>query len=97
MLKTLIGLGITAGLANRESFVKEVSAIIQEYQQNPEKAEKWAKGLTEYLETVRGNINMQNNIENAVSNSSLPNKEQVDKLTDAIEELTKALAQKDKK
>jgi hypothetical protein len=96
ILKTLLSLGITAGLSDREAFVREVSGLIHEYQQDPEKAQKWAKALVEYLETLRNNINTESVIKSAMSGSHLPDKSQVEKLTVAIEELTKELQEKKK-
>ena len=91
LIKTFIGLGITAGLSDREAFVREVSTIIQEYQKNPEKAQKWAKVVVEYLENVKNNINMEGAIKSAVTGAQFPDKNQVEKLTGAIEELIKEL------
>jgi hypothetical protein len=93
IIKTLLGAGITFGLSDRETFVKELAVVIEEYQRNPQKAQKWAKAVVDYLEGVRDNINMQQAMKSAVGEAPLPDKEQVEKLTHAIEELTKQLQQ----
>ena len=97
LAKTLFGLGITIGLSDRESFVNQVSGIIQEYQKDPEKAGKWAERVITYLETVKDNINMQSAIKGAMADSPLPDKERIDELTNAIKELTKELQHLNKK
>jgi hypothetical protein len=89
--KTLFGLGVTIGLSDRETFVKQVSTIIKEYQKDPEKAEKWAHATMAYLERTRDNINLQNTIKDAFTESDLPDKEGIEELTAAIKELTKEL------
>jgi hypothetical protein len=91
IVKTLLSMGITVGLSDREGFVHEFSGIIQKYQQDPEVAKKWAGGVAEYLETVKTNINMEKVFKNAFSGASFADKKQIESLTIAIEELTKEL------
>jgi polyhydroxyalkanoate synthesis regulator phasin len=91
IVKTLFGLGITVGLSDRESFVKQVSTIIKEYQKDPEKADKWAHAVMSYFEQTRDSLNMQNAIKEAVADGPLPDKERIEELTNAIKELTKEL------
>jgi hypothetical protein len=93
LAKSLLGLGITIGLSDREKFVKQVSSIIQEYQKDPEKAQKWAQAAIAYLENMKDNINMQNAIKGVVGDNPLPDKKQIEELTNAIKELTKELQQ----
>ncbi|MDB5282730.1 MAG: hypothetical protein JWO06_1805 [Bacteroidota bacterium] len=97
-VKTLMGLGITVGLSDRENFVKNVSELIQKYQDDPEKAEKWSRAAVEYLQGVRDNINMQSALKSAVADGGMADGKSVQELTDAVKELTHELQQmKDKK
>ena len=86
--KHLLAIGITAGLADRESFIKKVSGVIEEYQQDPEKAQKWAKLVVAYLEQLKDDIRMQQVMESSINNSNAPGKKDIEQLTDAIRELT---------
>lgn len=91
LIKSLLGLGLTVGLSDREAFVKQVSTIIEEYQKDPEKAEKWSQMIVAYLENTKDNINIQNAVKSVFSGTSLPDSEQVNELTKAIKELTTEL------
>jgi hypothetical protein len=91
LMKSLLNIGITVGLSDRESFVKSVSGILQEYEQDPQKAEKLSKALANYLEQVKNNINNESSIKNAVTDSGLPDRKNVTELTLAIKELTNEL------
>ena len=93
-VKTLMGFGITVGLSDREGFVKNVSTLIKDYQEDPAKAEKWSKAVVDYLEGVRDNINVQNAIKGVTSDGALPDKQNIEELTKAIKELTKELKEK---
>ncbi len=93
-IKDLLALGITMGLSDRETFVKKVSGLLEEYQQDPEKAEQWSKGIVKFLEEVRDDFRLQRNIRVSIADS-LP-KEGVDELVKAMKELTHEL-QKQKK
>ena len=86
-----MGLGITVGLSDRETFVKHVSGFIQEYQKDPEKADQWAKTAVNYLEGVRENINVQAAVKSVLDDQPAPDKKQIEKLTSVIEELTKEI------
>jgi ribosomal protein S15P/S13E len=88
--KTLLGLGITVGLSDRETFVNQVSTIIKEYQKDPEKADKWADGVITYLEQKRDSYNMHSTIKEAVIEGLASNKD-IEALTNAIKELTEEL------
>lgn len=91
--KTLLGLGITVGLSDRETFVNQVSEIIKEYQKDPQKADKWAEGVTSYLEQAKNNYYLHNSIKEAVAEGISANKEEIVALTNAIKELTEELKQ----
>lgn len=89
LVKTLLGLGITVGLSDRETFVKEVSSLIQDYQDDPAKAEKWAQAAVAYMENIRENINMQAAVKSVMDQQPAADKKDIGKLIAAIEELTK--------
>jgi hypothetical protein len=98
LMKSLLNIGITVGLSDRDSFVKSVSGILQEYQQDPERAEKLSKALANYLEQLKQNINNQNSIRSAISEGGFADKENVTELTLAVRELTSELRRfKDRK
>ena len=98
LINNLLNIGITAGLSDREAFVKSISELIQKYQEDPQKAGKVAKAVTTYLEQVRDNINTRESIKKAVSESDFRDNEGVAQLTRAIQELTAELrAMKEKK
>ena len=87
----MMGIGITVGLSDRESFVKNVEEVIKEYQDDPVKARKWSKAVVDYLQGVRDNVNFQSAMKSVVSDSSLPDKQNIEELTAAIKELSKQL------
>jgi hypothetical protein len=91
LAKTLLGLGITVGLSDRETFVNQVSSVIKEYQKDPEKADKWAQGVISFLEQKRDSHNMHNAIKEAIAEGIATNKVEIDALTNAIKELTEEL------
>ncbi|MCW3125461.1 MAG: hypothetical protein JWO03_1119 [Bacteroidetes bacterium] len=93
-IKTLLGIGITIGLSDRDKFVNQVSEVIGQYQQDPEKGDKWAHTLVEYLEQMRNNINLENAIQGAIKNELMPDKAHIEELTKAIKELTAELQKK---
>jgi hypothetical protein len=91
VIKSILGIGLTIGLSDREGFVKGVSDALQEYQDDPQKAEKWAKAIADYLEQVKNNINTDQVIKSAVSGTGMADAQKVAELTRAIEELTTEL------
>jgi len=84
LFSQLLRLGIIISLSDREAFVSKVSGIIERYEKDPEKAEKWAQSLVEYLKDTRANINLESSIKSAVSGFDLANNENVEELTKAI-------------
>jgi hypothetical protein len=88
--KNLLSLGITVGLSDRQQFVGKVSQLIEQYQQNPEAAERWAESIVQYLEQLREDIRLQQNLKNAVPT------DEMNRLTDAIEHLTTELKKQKK-
>ena len=97
ILKNLISIGITAGLSDRDNFVKQVSEIIQEYQEDPGKSKQWAGALAEYLENVKTNINTEQAIKNAISAAPIPSETNINELTLAIRQLTAELQKRNEK
>ena len=96
LLKDMLAIGLTIGLSDRETFVTKVSGIINEYQEDPEKSEKWAKMLTQYAENMKEEYRLRKVIGNSISDSHMPTKNDIDDLTRAIEKLTDALNKKSK-
>jgi len=97
LFSKLLQLGIVASLHDKDAFVEKVSGVIERYQQDPEKAEKLARSLLEYLQQVNTNINTESSVRNALSDSNLPDSEKIDELTKAIQELTNELRQQKEK
>jgi hypothetical protein len=93
IIKTALGIGITIGLSDRESFVKQVSEVINQYREDPTTGEKWARTLAGYLEKTRDNINLENVMRNAMGSDRMPDRENIDELTKAIKELTTQIQQ----
>lgn len=87
-LKTLLGIAFTIGLSDREKFVQQVSGVIDQYQDDPAKAERWTKAVTDYIDQMRENMNLENAIQSAIRNESLPDQATIEELTKAIKELT---------
>ena len=94
LTKNLLAIGISIGLSDREAFVKKVSGVIEEYQEDPDKAEKWAKVIIDYLEQMKDNIRMESVIKSSIGGSDVPGKKDVEDLTNAIKELTAKLQEK---
>lgn len=91
LIKNMLAFGITAGLADREAFVTQVAGLIEKYQNDPEQAQKWADGIVKSLEEMKENIRMQQNISSSLQGANLPDKERIDRLTNAIDQLTEQL------
>ncbi len=89
-VKDMLAFGLTVGLSDRETFVAKVAGLIEEYQKDPEKAEKWAGAIVDYLEEMKENIRMQNNISSALG-GNLADGDKIDRLTSAIDTLTEQL------
>jgi hypothetical protein len=96
LVKNLIGMGITIGLSDRSTFVKEVTSLIERYQSDPEASEKYANALMAYLEQARDNFQMQSAIKGAINSAGIVDNEKIDELTAAIKELTKQLQEQKK-
>jgi hypothetical protein len=91
LLRSLLSMSITVGLSDRESFVKQVTEIMQEYQDDPKKAEKWSKAIVDYLEQVKDNINTRQSFKSAVEDIGAADKKDMTELTQAVKELTTEL------
>lgn len=96
LMKNIFAMGITIGLSDRDAFVKKAAEYIQSYQDDPEKAEKWAAALVNYLEEMKDNIKLQNTISASVKGANIPDKDSIEELTKAVKQLTDEL-QKNKK
>ena len=90
----ILRLALIAGLSDRKRFVNKLTAIIEDFQHDPEKAGWWARILEDYLVNMKDNMNREHVFKNAVSSARLPDKEQIEDLTKAIENLTNELKQK---
>jgi hypothetical protein len=94
MIKDILAIGAAIGLSDREAFVARVSGMISEYQHDPAVADKWANIFTQYIENKKDDYRMQKVIESSLAHSDMPDKENIDKLIRAIEQLTEVLQQK---
>jgi hypothetical protein len=88
LINDLLNIGITVGLSDREGFVKNVSDLLQKYHDDPKRTEKLARAITDYLEQVKDNINNRNSIKSAISGAEFGDKQSINELTRAIQELT---------
>ena len=93
-LRNIIAAGITLGLSDRNTFVKKVADVIDEYQKDPAKAEKWAQVIADYAEQFKNDTRLENIIER--SNSGMAGAEDIERLTKAIEKLTNELQNRKK-
>lgn len=91
IIKNLFAMGISVGMADKEAFVEKVSGFIQEYQNNPEQAHKWAEALVKYLDDMKDNVRLQNNMEQSFKNAGIADGKNVEELTQAIKALTEQL------
>lgn len=91
LIKNLLALGVSAGLADKEAFVNRLSGYIQEYQSDPAKAEEWAKSATDLLQQFTENVRAQHNIATGMNDSNLAKDKTVEELTQAIKKLTEEL------
>ena len=91
IIKNILALGVSAGLADRDAFVSKLAGYIQQYQDDPAKAEQWAESAIKYMEEFKDNVRTQHNISAAVESSDLPKQKSVEELTQAIKQLTQEL------
>ncbi|MBS1596474.1 MAG: hypothetical protein JST90_19335 [Bacteroidetes bacterium] len=96
LVKSLIAAGITMGLADRETFVSQVSELITRYQNDPAEGERWAERIATYLEQTKNNINLESAIRGAMGATDGPDKRDITTLTEAIQELTRQMKQSEK-
>lgn len=96
LIKSVIAAGITMGLSDRQTFVAQVSELITRYQNDPAEAEKWAEKIAAYLEQTKKNIHLEHAIKSAVGQQHAPQQEDIQTLTDAIQELTRQIKQSSK-
>lgn len=96
LVKSLIAAGITMGVADRETFVSQVSELITRYQNDPAEGDKWAERIATYLEQTKNNINLESAIRGAMGATDAPDKRDITTLTEAIQELTRQMKQSEK-
>ena len=90
-LSNILRLAIIVSLSDRERFINKLTAIIEDFEHDPEKAERWAKLLADYMKDLKNNMNRERVFKNAISGDGLPDKKQIEDLTRAIENLTNEL------
>lgn len=91
LLKNLLALGISAGIADRETFVNKLSGYIQQYQDDPTVANEWAKDATNLLQQFTENVRTQHNIAEGINDSHMAKEKTVEELTQAIKKLTEEI------
>jgi hypothetical protein len=94
LIKDIMALGVTISLSDREAFVNKVSGMINEYQQDPAVADKWARIFTQYIDDRKDDYRMRKVIDNALVHSDMPDKESINQLKRAIEQLTHAIQER---
>jgi hypothetical protein len=90
-----IRLGLSLSMLNKDSFAENVSMLLEKYQNNPEKLEKIAAGLYQYLEDVRDRMDTKSKLTNVVKNINVPTNNEINELTKAIHKLSEVIATKD--
>ena len=84
LLKNLLALGVSAGIADREAFVNKLSGYIQQYQDDPTVADEWANNATDLLKQFTDNIRTQHNIAEGINNSNMTKDKTVEELTQGM-------------
>jgi general stress protein 26 len=90
-ISKIIEAGISLGLADKKAFVEKISGMIEAYQEDPAKAEKWALTISNYLEQLKDDMRLQRIIEQSNKNSGAAGSDEFERLTKAIEKLTAEL------
>ena len=97
LLNTLLRLGIISSISDREAFIDKTSQLIERYYDNPEAAERLAKGIAMYLEDMKDNINMSRAVRHSINKSEVATKEDIEELHKMLKDLiSEVRKQKDK-
>lgn len=91
LLKNLLALGVSASIADRETFVNKLSGYILQYQDDPTVADEWANNATDLLKQFTDNVRTQHNISEGINDSNMAKDKTVEELTQAIKKLTEEL------
>lgn len=97
LFNTVLRVGLAASLSDREAFVQKVADTIEKYNNDPEKAERLSKILAAYLEDVKDNLTMRNVMKNSMKDQGVADKEDMEALKQAINELTREVKDLKKK
>jgi hypothetical protein len=80
LFNTLLRLGIISSISDREAFIHKTSQLIERYYEDPEAAERLAKGIALYLEDMKDNINMRRAVKNSLNKSDVATKDDIEEL-----------------
>jgi hypothetical protein len=94
---TLLRLGIISSISDREAFIHKTSQLIERYYDDPEAAERLAKGVAMYLEDMKDNINMRRAVRNSLDKSDVATKEDIEELHKMLKDLTTEIRKQKKK
>jgi hypothetical protein len=87
IVNNAIRLALSISLLDRDSFIKNVSEVLEVYKDNPEKMEKVAAGLYQYLEDFKDRLNTKSMVADIVADAKLPKGNDLNELSKAIEKL----------
>jgi hypothetical protein len=97
IVNNAIRLALSVSLLERDSFIKNVSEVLEAYKNDPEKMEKVASGLYQYLEDLKERMNTKSMITEIVDDAKLPTGKDMKELSKAIEKLSMVIEGKHKK
>jgi uncharacterized membrane-anchored protein YjiN (DUF445 family) len=87
LFNTLLRLGIISSISDREKFIHKTSQLIEQYYDDPEAAERLAKGIAMYLEDMKDNINMRRAVNNSLNRADVATKEDIEELHKMLKDL----------
>ncbi len=88
LFTTLLRWGMLATLSDREAFIHRVSTILEQYQGDPIKAEKYARLLAAILQDAKDNMSINRVIKKFNDKNKLASKQDVEELQNSLDELT---------
>lgn len=91
LLNTILRLGLSLSLMDRELFVSKVAEFLEQYRDDPEQMERVAQGLYRYLEELKSRMDMKDMVSGVVESTNMPTREEIQELTKAIEKLSKEI------